>query len=103
MWHGEARKKENDMLAYLSNNEKYSIFQMGDLRIKFKTSPRLQRYTEILKWDNGYIECMAKYSSFDEPIEEYIDLRVIANRLELPDDVFFDIEGVKIDGKADDG
>lgn len=84
------------MKAYLYNNDKFSIFQIGDLRIKFKTSPYLQKYTSIEKWNNGYIECMVKYSTLEEPVEEYIDLRFIAERLELPEDIFLRIEGVEI-------
>lgn len=82
------------MTGVLSHNEKFSLFQMGDLRIKFKTSPYLEQYVSILKWDNGYIECMAKYSTMAEPVEEYIDLRFIAGRLRLPEDVFHEVEEV---------
>ncbi len=90
------------MMAYLYNNEKYSIFQVNKLRIKFKTSPYLQEYTEIKKWNKGYIECMAKYSTLAEPVEEYIDLRFIAERLELPDGIFDDVEGVVIGERRTD-
>ena len=80
----------------LSNNERYSLFQMGDVCIKFKTSPYLVRYISILKWDNGYIECLAMYSTMPEPVEEYIDLRYIAERLRLPDNIFENIKEVKV-------
>ena len=56
------------MVAILTNNDKFSIFKIGDLQIKFKTSPFLQKYISILKWNKGYIECMAKYSTLDTPI-----------------------------------
>ena len=75
------------MIGILTNTDKFSIFKIGDLQIKFKTSPFLQKYTSITKWNNGYIECMAKYSTLDTPIEEYIDLRYIAKRLRLPKDI----------------
>ena len=80
----------------LSNNERYSCFRTGDFCIKFKTSPYLKRYISILKWNNGYIECLAEYTTVDEPVEEYIDLRFIADRLRLPDDVFEKIQEVKV-------
>lgn len=80
----------------LSNNHKWSFFQVDDLCIKFKTSPYLTRYISILKWDNGYIECMAEYSTLSKPVEEYIDLGFIADRLLLPKDIFKDIEEVKV-------
>ena len=39
---------------------------------------------------------MAKYSTLSEPIEEYIDLRFIADRLRLPPDIFSQIKEVKV-------
>ena len=80
----------------LSNNDRYSLFRIGDLCIKFKTSPYLKKYTEILKWNNGYIECMAEYTTMPEPVEEYIDLRFIAERLRLPKDIFENIKEVRV-------
>ena len=61
-----------------------------------KTSPYLERYISVSKWNNGYIECLAKYSTLPQPVEEYIDLRYIASRLGLPDDVFKDIGRVTV-------
>ena len=84
------------MVAILTNNDKFSIFKIGDLQIKFKTSPFLQKYISILKWNKGYIECMAKYSNLDTPIEEYIDLRYFAMRLRLPQDIFDNIQEVRV-------
>ena len=80
----------------LTNTPRYSIFRSGDVQIKFKTSPYLERYISISKWDNGYIECLAKYSTIPEPVEEYIDLRFVADRLRLPADVFLPIKEVKL-------
>lgn len=84
------------MVGILTNNDKFSIFKIGDLQIKFKTSPFLQKYTSIIKWNKGYIECMAKYSTISTPIEESIDLRYIAKRLRLPSNIFDNIKEVKI-------
>lgn len=84
------------MIGTLTNTDKYSIFKIGDMQIKFKTSPFLQKYTSIIKWNKGYIECMAKYSTLDTPIEEYIDLRYIAKRLRLPQNIFDNIKEVRI-------
>lgn len=84
------------MEAILSNNSKYSIFTIGKMKIKFKTSPYLEKYISIKTWNDGYIECMAKYSTMKEPIEEYIDLRFIAQRLQLPNDIFKTIKEVEI-------
>ncbi len=88
---------ENDKTeAYLSNSSRYSLFSFGNRCIKFKTSPYLERYISVSKWNNGYIECLAKYSTLPQPVEEYIDLRYIASRLGLPDDVFMDIGRVTV-------
>ena len=65
--------------------------------IKFKTSPYLLHYNPIKSWKNGYIECIASYSTLPEPVEEYIYLRFIVDRLRLPEDFFKDIKEVKID------
>ena len=43
------------MIGTLTNTDKYSIFKIGDMQIKFKTSPFLQKYTSIIKWNKGYI------------------------------------------------
>ena len=85
-----------DSTGILSNNERYSLFQAGDLCIKFKTSPYLKQYLSVLKWNHhsGYIECMAEYSTVPEPVEEYIDLGYIAERLRLPEDTFENIKEV---------
>ena len=84
------------MIGILTNTDKYSIFKIGDMQIKFKTSPFLQKYTSIIKWNKEYIECMAKYSTLDTPIAEYIDLRYIAKRLRLPQNIFDNIKEVRI-------
>ena len=84
------------MIGILTNTDKYSIFKIGDMQIKFKTSPFLQKYTSIIKGNKGYFECMAKYSTLDTPIEEYIDLRYIAKRLRLPQNIFDNIKEVRI-------
>lgn len=80
----------------LSSSGLYTMFQSGDLYIRFRTSPYLEGYTSILKWDKGYIECMAKYSTCENPIEEYIDLNYIADRLLLNEDIFDNITNVYI-------
>ena len=38
------------MVAILTNNDKFSIFKIGDLQIKFKTSPS---YKNISLFSNG--------------------------------------------------
>lgn len=48
------------------------------MNIRFRTSPRLERYTRIVEWDNGYIVVMAKYEGHDEE-EEYVCLSKIGS------------------------
>ena len=65
--------------AYLSNEGKYSSFSYHGDVIRFMTSPRLVRYTKVTKWDNGYIEVVARYGDRNE--EECIDLVPILRNL----------------------
>ena len=47
--------------AILSNDRLFTSFMFNGHNIRFRTSPRLERYTKIVEWDNGYIVVMAKY------------------------------------------
>ncbi|MBR6436205.1 MAG: hypothetical protein IKS45_06835, partial [Thermoguttaceae bacterium] len=57
--------------AVLSNDDRFTSFTYNDQVIRFKTSPCLERYTKIVKWDNGYIVVMAIYNGVET--EDYID------------------------------
>jgi hypothetical protein len=85
-------------IATLTTNQNcYSVFQAGDLRIKFYTSPNLRRYSKVNRWtDNGYIEYTGIFSTSPEPIEDSIDLAFMAERLHLPKDVFKGITEVRL-------
>ena len=63
----------------------YPTLKFNGSTIRFRTSPRLEKYTKILEWDNGYIVVMAKYEGHDEE-EEYIDL------IPILQDLYFDTE-----------
>lgn len=69
--------------AVLSNDKVFTSFSFDGHHIRFRTSPRLERYTKIVEWDNGYIVVMAKYEGCEEE-EEYIDL------LPILENLFFD-------------
>ena len=47
--------------AVLTNDGKYTIFEFNNHRIRFITSDKLERYTKVVEWDNGYLIVMAKY------------------------------------------
>ena len=66
--------------ATLTNDGKFTIFEFNNHRIRFVTSDKLERYTKVVEWDNGYLVVMAKYKEMTE-IEEYIDLNPILDML----------------------
>lgn len=73
--------------AFLSNRGGYTIFSYGKKVIRFKTSAKLERYTDIINWDNGYIEVVAKYRGVGE-VEDYIDLVPILKNLYMDAETF---------------
>ena len=66
--------------ATLTSRGGYSIFEFNNQMIRFATSDKLERYTKVIEWDNGYLVVMAKYKGIEE-VEEYIDLVPILERL----------------------
>jgi len=73
--------------AYLSNDKEYTSFTCGDTVIRFLTPARLEKYINVLSWDDGYIEVIAKYKGIGE-VEEYIDLNPILDNLYINRDEF---------------
>ena len=83
--------------ALLSNDNIFTSFEYNGHNIRFKTSPRLERYTEIKEWDHGYLVVMAQYEGNNEPEEEYIDLIPILENLYFDANEFLKpIEKVRI-------
>jgi len=72
--------------ATLSSSGSFTIFKFGPHTIRFRTSPRLVRYTSVKEWDKGYLVVDAQYSNLLHVEEEYIDLVPILNNL------YFDAE-----------
>ena len=71
-----------------------------DQVIRFATSLKLERYTEVKEWDKGYLVVMAKYKNLNE-MEEYIDLIPILQNLYYDVDEFLaPIKEVRIDYAA---
>lgn len=73
-------KKTADNCAILKSDGQYTIFIFKNQVIRFMTSSKLERYTEVKEWDKGYLIVMAKYKNLNE-IEEYIDLVPILQNL----------------------
>lgn len=83
--------------AVLTNDGKYTIFEFNNQIIRFITSDKLERYTKIVEWDNGYLVVMAKYKEMLK-VEEYIDLIQILNMLYYDTETFLKpIKRVRID------
>ena len=72
--------------AVLSSKGIYTSFSYGDDVIRFMTSPRLDRYIKVNKWDNGYLEVVASYNGKEE--EEFIDLIPILKNLYIEPESF---------------
>jgi len=96
----EFRKEHENMMseikadtAWLSNDNNFTSLECNGHNIRFRTSNRLERYTEIKEWDHGYLVVMAKYEGNDNPEEEYIDLIPILENLYINADEF--LKGIK--------
>ena len=75
-------------IAILSSFDKYTTFSYAGKTLTFRTCDGLEKYTKIQKWDNGYIEVLAKYKDMDHEIEEYIDLEPILDGLYMDKESF---------------
>ena len=61
--------------ALLSSADGFTTFRFGGYNIRFRAPYSLERYVDVVKWDDGYLVVLAKYSHNIEPEEEYIDLK----------------------------
>lgn len=83
--------------AILSNAEGFTSFCFGGYNIRFKAPYSLERYVDVVKWDNGYLVVLAKYRHNAEPEEEYIDLKPILDGLYIDSESFLKpIKNVRI-------
>ena len=67
----------NENEAVLSSSDGFTAFNFGDYHIRFKAPYSLEHYVDVVKWDDGYLVVLAKYSHNAELEEEYIDLKPI--------------------------
>ena len=79
--------------AILGNRGEFSSFSYAGQTIRFRTSRHLEHYTKIKRWDNGYLEVMAKYDNSPDEEEEYIDLVPILENLYMKPHIF--LRGIK--------
>ncbi|OON98516.1 MAG: hypothetical protein ATN35_00850 [Epulopiscium sp. Nele67-Bin004] len=80
----------------LSNDDNFTIFEANNKMIRFKTSTKLEKYVDVLEWDNGYLVVIAKYQGLPE-MEEYIDLLPILENLYIDAHTFLEpVEEVRI-------
>ena len=63
--------------AILSSAGGFTAFSFGGYNIRFRAPYSLERYVDVVRWDDGYLVVLAKYSHNTEPEEEYIDLKPI--------------------------
>ena len=56
--------------AFISNDDNFTIFKYKNYTIRFKAPYSLEKYTDIVGWDDGYLVIMAKYKHNKESEEE---------------------------------
>lgn len=74
--------------AVLSSAGGFTAFSFGGYNIRFRAPYSLERYVEVVRWDDVYLVVLAKYSHNAEPEEEYIDLKPILKGLYIDSDAF---------------
>ena len=74
--------------AILSNSDGFTAFSFGGYHIRFKAPYSLERYVDVVKWDDGFLVVLAKYKHNAEPEEEYIDLKPILDDLYIDSETF---------------
>ena len=83
--------------AILSSGDGFSAFSFGEHHIRFRAPYSLERYVDVVTWDNGYLVVLAKYKHNSKPEEEYIDLKPILDDLYIDSATFLEpIKNVRI-------
>ena len=77
--------------AILSSADGFTAFSFGGYNIRFRAPYSLEKYVDVVKWDDGYLVVLAKYSHNAEPEEEYIDLKPILEGLYIGLSLFLEI------------
>ena len=74
--------------AILSSSDGFTAFCFGGYYIRFKAPYSLERYVDVVKWEDEYLVVLAKYRHNAEPEEEYIDLKPILEGLYIDSETF---------------
>lgn len=83
--------------AILSSAGGFTAFTFGGYHIRFRAPYSLERYVDVVRWDDGYLVVLAKYSHNATPEEEYIDLKPILDGLYIDSAAFLKpIKSVRI-------
>lgn len=83
--------------AILSSAGGFTAFSFGGYNIRFRAPYSLERYVDVVKWDDGYLVVLAKYIHNSDPEEEYIDLKPILEDLYIDSATFLKpIKSVRI-------
>ena len=83
--------------AILSNAGNFTAFSFGGYNIRFRAPYSLERYIDVVKWEDGYLVVLAKYRHNARPEEEYIDLKPILEGLYIDPATFLKpIKSVRI-------
>lgn len=91
------KKQSSTCEAILSSGNGYTAFSFGSYHIRFKAPYSLERYIDVLNWDNGYLVVKAKYRHNTDAEEEYIDLKPILEGLYIDSNSFLKpIKSVRI-------
>ena len=69
---GHNNIQTNGNEAVLSSAGGFTAFSFGGYNIRFRAPYSLERYVDVVQWDNGYLVV---------PEEEYIDLKPILDSL----------------------
>lgn len=90
--------KKGDVMhetAILSNNKDIVIFSYKDIVIRYKGPYSLEYFSEVKKYDNGYMEVMCKFSHNTALIEDYIDMEDIVTNLYMDTEFLKKIKEVR--------
>ena len=82
------KSEKNQCIAFLSNEGSYTLFTVGDTRLKFAAPYSLEHYDSVKQWKHGYLVVMAKYSHQEKPEEDYIDLIPVLEALLFDQEAF---------------